>query len=569
MNKMPADFDLIAGIPRCGMIPATLLAMYWNLPLTDVHSLAAGKLYPNLVQDKWDIKKTKKVLVVDDTIATGRNLKKIKALLSGLNYEFKYAAVYATNIARKHVNYYGELVAHPRTFEWDLTLSTQIRDSCCDIDGVLCRNPTREEQSTPEKLSYFYRTVTPWLKPPFIDKLVTGRLEKYRPDTEAWLKKHGIEYNELIMISEQGDKGKFKAQVYRKANNLIFIESSPKEAEIIKGTNKQVLVPFQERQKINILAHVLPTRKPAGATITICTVSSALNGKYSVKISQPPTEIPFMPESMHSLMVDGDIGRMYRDAEAVLVHWRASRKALPLSEKYKKPRIHFFCDGGTWQRMGIKDAALVVYNSCWLMNSDGWPGDKMVIYPPVYPERFKTEKGDGILLVSPIYTKGVDLFIELAKRMPDRKFVIAEGRGRPIRVPDNVEIIKQVDDPREIYSKARLALMPSREGKMLLGGQKMTTWVEGYGRVAIEAAASGIPTIASRESVGLNECLGPEGMFAGQDNIEEWVELIEKLDNKDFYQEKSEHALELSRQRHPDKQINELEERLVDICNRL
>jgi glycosyltransferase involved in cell wall biosynthesis len=384
------------------------------------------------------------------------------------------------------------------------------------------------------------------------------------------LAKNGIKYNELIMLDEYKDHGNYKRNVYKQANNKLFIESSLKQAETISGANKQVLVPYIKPTKLNILAHMEPTRKPAGASITICTVAGALSRLgHNVKISQDKADLPYMPPNLRPLMVDASINQLYRKSDVVLVHWRASKKAIKITETLRKPRVHFFCDGGTWQRMEIKDAALVVYNSKWLQASDGWKGDSMVIYPPVYPELFATDKGDGILLVTPHQTKGIDMFLALAERMPDRRFVIAMGRGQPIlKKPANIDIIENVADPREIYSQARLVLMPSRAGKMLLGGTKMADWVEGYGRVAIEAAASGIPTIASSESVGLRECWGSEGLFAGQDKIDEWVKQIEALDDADYYKEKSEYALRLSAERHPDKQIAELEERLYDYCNR-
>jgi len=153
--------------------------------------------------------------------------------------------------------------------------------------------------------------------------------------------------------------------------------------------------------------------------------------------------------------------------------------------------------------------------------------------------------------------------------MPDRKFYIAAGRGTvPRDLSDNITVLQAAVDPRDIYSHARLVLMPSRPGDWNMNGHPVK-WVEGYGRVAIEAAASGIPTIGSRESLGLRECLGDGGMFAGQDDVQEWIDLIEKLDNEDFYTGQQAYALALSAERHPDRQIDELEERLVDICDRL
>jgi len=38
LGRFDRDIDLIVGVPRSGMLPATLLALYLNLPLTDLYS---------------------------------------------------------------------------------------------------------------------------------------------------------------------------------------------------------------------------------------------------------------------------------------------------------------------------------------------------------------------------------------------------------------------------------------------------------------------------------------------------------------------------------------------------
>ncbi len=41
---IPRDVDLIVGTPRSGLMTATLLALYLNLPLTDVEGLIEEKI---------------------------------------------------------------------------------------------------------------------------------------------------------------------------------------------------------------------------------------------------------------------------------------------------------------------------------------------------------------------------------------------------------------------------------------------------------------------------------------------------------------------------------------------
>lgn len=62
-----------------------------------------------------------------------------------------------------------------------------------DIDGVLCADPTPEENDDGEKYRHFLLNTPPLFIPKVtIGTLVTSRLEKYRPETEAWLQKNHV-----------------------------------------------------------------------------------------------------------------------------------------------------------------------------------------------------------------------------------------------------------------------------------------------------------------------------------------------------------------------------------------
>jgi glycosyltransferase involved in cell wall biosynthesis len=80
---------------------------------------------------------------------------------------------------------------------------------------------------------------------------------------------------------------------------------------------------------------------------------------------------------------------------------------------------------------------------------------------------------------------------------------------------------------KEVFKKTRLLLMPSS--------------YESWGRVGLEAAASGIPTIATATE-GLLESLGRSGTFLHQRDLSSLVEAVRSLDNNNLYKEKSEAA---------------------------
>jgi len=75
-----------------------------------------------------------------------------------------------------------------------------------------------------------------------IRRVVTARLEKYREPTADWLARHGICFDELVMIDlpdaaerrRRGGLGRFKAAVYAgDAEAELFIESNSEQARTI------------------------------------------------------------------------------------------------------------------------------------------------------------------------------------------------------------------------------------------------------------------------------------------------------------------------------------------------
>lgn len=321
---------------------------------------------------------------------------------------------------------------------------------------------------------------------------------------------------------------------------------------------------------MNILLHD-GTEGIGGSKLTCLETSLALHrqGHNLRIIGKQEQSILFQSPDVIPCLVGPDaLLTHYEWADIVLVHFPMSWEAIKYSQETGKPRVHFVCNLDSPQILKLEGAALLVFNSYWLMASTKWDGNKIMVYPPVYPNKFRTKRGNKLLLVSPFKLKGIDLFVELARRLPEKEFVIAKGSTWAEEcladLPDNIEVMERCIDAREIYSHARLVLMPSRSGD-----SKRWNWCEGYGRTAIEAACSGIPTIASRESIGLRECLGRGGMFCGQDNVDEWVGMIRRLDNKNFYKEESIYALKLAKERYPDKQIKRLERKLLAICNRI
>jgi uncharacterized HAD superfamily protein/hypoxanthine phosphoribosyltransferase len=246
------DADLVVGIPRSGMVPAYMIGLLLNLPVTDIESYVAGVepfVGNRLIQN---IREFKKVLVVDDSIKFGRQLQSVKEKLLQFNsIEYRYLSIFATSESRSLVDCCMEIIDHPRVFQWNLLNSWIYEYSCVDIDGVLCEDPSEEQNDDGVNYLNFLAFARPKYLPPCkVDVLVTSRLEKYRQQTEAWLKQHDIQYQKLEMLDlpdketrvRLGIHATFKSNIYRKYDrSALFIESSKYQSEEIhKQTGKNV-----------------------------------------------------------------------------------------------------------------------------------------------------------------------------------------------------------------------------------------------------------------------------------------------------------------------------------------
>lgn len=254
LYKFPHDIDLVVGIPRSGMLPANLIALYLNKPFTDIDSFVDGRIYSSGERTKFSGEyKSGKILIVDDSIAKGvahnKAKDKIKQNPELSNLNIIWAVVYASEEGADQIDIYCEITGLYRVFEWNLFHHPHfINKCCCDIDGVLCLNPPIDDDGP---LYTEFISNAPVLYKPTrkIDTLISCRLEKYRSITEEWLKDNGIEYNQLIMLNFKtkeeriawGKHGEYKGELYKKSSNVLFIESSLAEAkDILRVSGKPV-----------------------------------------------------------------------------------------------------------------------------------------------------------------------------------------------------------------------------------------------------------------------------------------------------------------------------------------
>ncbi len=256
MHRLPRDLDLVVGIPRSGMIAAEFVALLANIRLGDLDGYVAGRVYSAGATKAAGMRQARarrKVLVIDDSINGGTAMAGARARVAEAEPgdEVIFAAVYGSKPDHPEADLICETVPWPRMFQWNFMHHKFLAQACIDIDGVLCHDPSRDENDDGEAYNRFLAEARPlyrFTRP--LGVLVTSRLEKYRAPTEAWLAAQGIAYERLLMLDlpSKADRqrlqahGSFKGEVYRDSDAALFIESENRQAlRIAEIAGKPVL----------------------------------------------------------------------------------------------------------------------------------------------------------------------------------------------------------------------------------------------------------------------------------------------------------------------------------------
>ncbi|MCP5190689.1 MAG: glycosyltransferase [Pseudomonadales bacterium] len=150
-----------------------------------------------------------------------------------------------------------------------------------------------------------------------------------------------------------------------------------------------------------------------------------------------------------------------------------------------------------------------------------------VVHPPM--NLFFDTQADAqgfVTLINAHKVKGLDTFLEVARRLPRVRFLLQESwklkddalaalQDRLADLP-NVTFQHRVSDMRQVYRQTRLLLVPS-------------IWEEGFGMVSVEAQSCGIPVIASARG-GLPESVGDGGLLIKDyQNVDAWVAAVQSV----------------------------------------
>jgi uncharacterized HAD superfamily protein len=299
-QSLPADIQLIVGIPRSGLLAASLLALFKNCQLTDLDQFLAQKVIQGGARLRdTTLSNSATVLILDDSISTGAEMSRVRKLVASrqIPQTILYGAVFATQKTARLVDVYAELLEQPRVFEWNFMHHKLLANACVDFDGVLCNDPTTAENDDGKEYRKFLAEAKPLYQPTReIGWIVTSRLEKYRAETVQWLKDYSIHYRELRMLqlptAEERRRlnchAQFKAEQFIQTGASWFIESNAKQAaEICQKSGKDVielenmqLISSSEPEKLNTY---LRRKKTEVKQATIKKIKD-IHRKYRVKL---------------------------------------------------------------------------------------------------------------------------------------------------------------------------------------------------------------------------------------------------------------------------------------------
>jgi glycosyltransferase involved in cell wall biosynthesis len=348
--------------------------------------------------------------------------------------------------------------------------------------------------------------------------------------------------------------------------------------------------------RIVVYLHLFPPEHNAGSETTVHAAMRAMvdRGHEVRVICDKSQTAPYVVDGIQVLRPPRRNQQAWLQAEIrwgdiLITHLDVTSQAMAIARTVNIPLVHFVHNSAQLDYWHVKEKAydgernwaascrLVIFNSHWIQELAEWPGDQIVLHPVVEPHHYQCETGDSVTLVNPTSGKGATVFYDLAREMPDVKFVTAQGGyGVQVKCPStgreeerafhsfydasgmeqacrglpNVTHLKNDPDIRNVFRRTRVLLMPSD--------------YESYGRVGIEAACAGIPTIA-HPTPGLKEAFGDAAIFCDRNDVQAWKDQLERLlTDETYYKRWSNRGLELAASLTPESEFDRLEMALLN-----
>ena len=247
----------VLGIPRSGLLPASMIAMWLNLPMYSLDRVNSPQLLSAAtkfggIRMLEHTENDGGLLVVDDTVYNGTAMKNFAPRIPEDTYT---CSVYVRPESEFKPDFYGRELNATHLLEWNLFNCTYIEYALLDFDGILSPNVPYDKCINEESYIDYITNVEPFyhrIPKTKCRGIVTARLEKYRDITEEWLDRHGVRYDSLIMYPTEKEEirdknhiqeaANFKAKHFSASSAHFFIESELPEAVIIRRESGKFVI---------------------------------------------------------------------------------------------------------------------------------------------------------------------------------------------------------------------------------------------------------------------------------------------------------------------------------------
>ena len=266
--------------------------------------------------------------------------------------------------------------------------------------------------------------------------------------------------------------------------------------------------------------------------------------------TSPVREFERVHISVRNLIENNE--RFVKHSAVIMSHHNEEPRAVQTAAIAKRPIVLLMHDDGRkpylqeYVRRSSRKNIYLIHNSYWLKRYYSVFGFRsIVVHPPVDWREYATETTrEYVVVINCNKNKGGDVLIEIAKKMPDVKFMGVKGAyNKQItssHIP-NITYVEQTSYIKDIYSKTDILLMPSAE--------------ESWGRTAVEAMSSGIPVIAN-PTAGLLESCGDAGIFCKRAAVDDWVQEIRRLkEDSEYYETVSRRSKLRAQELDPEPQL--------------
>lgn len=259
---LPPNLVGVVGVPRSGLMAASLLALHRQLPLADAETLArTGGFYtPGLRLRNVSPPRGGKVLLLDDSAITCRSIAAAHRLVKQSErcqgFELTCGALYVTPTAAQRLDVFCRIVPMPRVFEWNWLAHQNLAQWMSDLDGVVCCDPPVFDDDGPAYQAALRDAVPLYLPRRPVRALISLRLRRWRSLTQQWLARHRVVALELILHPaptakarrKQGEYGRWKSEHYRKSPCTLFIESSAGQAAVIARVSRKPVLCLEDKR---------------------------------------------------------------------------------------------------------------------------------------------------------------------------------------------------------------------------------------------------------------------------------------------------------------------------------